>query len=334
MIIPIEAADSRQTLICVPVTRFLHLLLSEFTVRSTQFIGFLIGFLPIAAAAQQLPSSSTDGSAAQQPSSPTGGSKAAFSIFNPTPDDLLRSFATDRPTKSNSPYTVDGGRIQYETDLLNYSYSNYGGVRTTSFQAFDPVWKVGLTSNADLEFESNGLQSVSTYDAAKGNLLSRATGMGDFLTRLKINVFGDDGGVLAAALIPYVRAPSGLAGVSDAAWEGGISAPLRINITNDYGVIVMSEVDVLKNAESSNRHANFANLVNFSGPIPGLTALTGYIELYESAGTDRFTPPIYTFDTAVSYNITPSLQVDIGLNIGLNEAAPKVQIYAGLAQRS
>ncbi len=262
-------------------------------------------------------------------SSPIGSN----TLFNPTPDKDLRSFSTDRPTKSNSPYTVDAGHFQYETDLVNYTYTNYGGVKTNAFQAFDPVWKLGVTSNLDFEVQFNGYQNVASHDAASGALLSRGSGFGDVLFRTKLNLIGNNGGPVALAVITYVKTPSGTDVISNGLVEGGLIAPLRVNVTSDYGFIFMTEVDALKNALSSNRHANFVNLVNFSGPVPSVKDLTAYVEFYSAVGTDRYTPAVYTFDTALSYNITPTLQVDVGANIGLNNAAPNLQLYSGISQR-
>ena len=42
--------------------------------------------------------------------------KSQYTLFNPTPTDQMRDFNTDRPTKSNVPYTVDAGHFQYEGD--------------------------------------------------------------------------------------------------------------------------------------------------------------------------------------------------------------------------
>ena len=44
------------------------------------------------------------------------GDKNQYWLLNPVPPDQMRSFSTDRPTKSNVPYTVDAGHFQYETD--------------------------------------------------------------------------------------------------------------------------------------------------------------------------------------------------------------------------
>lgn len=47
--------------------------------------------------------------------------KSACTLFRPTPDADLSGFSTDRPPKANSPYTVDAGHFQYETDIAVYS---------------------------------------------------------------------------------------------------------------------------------------------------------------------------------------------------------------------
>jgi hypothetical protein len=256
-----------------------------------------------------------------------------YSLLNPTPDDKLRSFSTDRPTKSNSPYTVDAGHFQYESDLVNYTESHAGTSRIHTLEALDPNWKLGVTGNVDLELDLNGYQTARAWDAATGAYVARGAGFGDIYFRSKINLIGNDGGPVALAVIPYVKTPTGVNLVSNGVVEGGLIAPLRVAINDDYGVILMTEADTLKDATSARRHANFTNLVNFNGPIPGLKDLTGYVEFYSAAGTDRGTPPIYTADLALSYNITKTLQIDVGTNFGLNHAAPKLQLYSGLSQR-
>src|ERR1039458_1138166 len=71
--------------------------------------------------------------------------KSDYTLFNPTPDADLRSFNTDRPPKANSPYTVDAGHFQYETDITVFGYGNTDGVKTQDWTVFDPTLKLGLT---------------------------------------------------------------------------------------------------------------------------------------------------------------------------------------------
>ena len=55
---------------------------------------------------------------------PGDANKSQYHLFNPTPTGLMRELSTDRPDKTESPYTVDAGHLQIEVDLL--SWMNYG----------------------------------------------------------------------------------------------------------------------------------------------------------------------------------------------------------------
>ena len=191
-------------------------------------------------------------------------------MFNPTPDSQLRSFSPDRPPKADSAHTVDAGHFQYETDLLNYSQTNFGGVTTRLYQAADPVWKFGLTNWVDFELQYNGYQNLTATDDATGAVVARGAGFGDVFVKSKINLFGNDGGAAALAVIPYVKIPSGTAVISNGVVEGGLIAPFQLQLPHDFGLTLMSEVDALKDANDGGRHANFVDLVNLNHPVPGI----------------------------------------------------------------
>ncbi len=258
---------------------------------------------------------------------------SGYNLFNPAPDDKLRAFATDRPTKSYAATTVDAGRFQIETDLFSYSYSNYEGVKSKSYQTLDPVLKLGITDNMDFEIQFNGLQGLRTNDAASGAFIAHGSGFGDVLLKARFNLIGNDGGPLALALLPYVTLPSQTRLVSDGVVEGGLLIPMKYSLSDDYSFNFLSEFDVLKNANDIRRHANFVNIICFNASVPGIKDLTASVEFYSAVGTDVNIPAVYTFDTALAYNITPTLQVDAGVNFGLNDAAPKVQVYTGVSKR-
>jgi hypothetical protein len=259
--------------------------------------------------------------------------KSGYSLLNPTPDAQMRAFATDRPPKANTAYTVDAGHFQIESDLVSYSYSNFAGANTRSYEALDPVWKLGLTNWADLELQFNGYQYQASHNDAASTLLARGAGFGDVILRTKINMFGNDSGNAALAVIPYVKLPSATSVISNGAVEAGAIAPLVLTLPKDFSLILMTEFDALKDANDNLRHANFADLINLSHPVPGIDGLTAYVELYGSKGTDAATPPLYSADMALSYLVTKTVQLDIGANIGLNDAAPKAQVYSGISMR-
>lgn len=293
-------------------------------------LGIAAGLAALASAAR---AEERDTGAADAYSASITPDKSGYTLFDPTPDDLMRKFAPDRPTKAFSVRTIDAGHFQFETDFVSYTYSNVGGIGTRSIEALDPVWKLGLTNWADFEIQFNGAQTSSSFDNATSPFAARGNGFGDVFLRTKINLMGNDDGIVGFAVIPYIKLPSGTAIISNGAVEGGLIAPLALRLPQDFLVTLMTEVDALKDADDSRRHANFVDLVSVSHPLPGVSGVNLIGEISSSVGTDRATPPVYTFDMGLTYLIVKNLQVDFGLNIGLNKAAPKEQIYTGISAR-
>ena len=258
--------------------------------------------------------------------------KSGYTLFDPVPDDLLRKFAPDRPTKGFSVRTVDAGHFEIETDLVNYTYSKYLGVTTRNYQALDPTFKLGVTNWMDVEVQFNGLQYTQMFDGGPMPNFQNSTGFGDVFLRTKINLLGNDSGPVGFALIPYVKLPSSTPLISNGAVEGGLIAPLALRPA-DFIVTLMTEVDDLKSATSNNRYANFVNLVSVSHGVPGTEGINAMVELFSSVGTDPGTAPIYTLDFGMNFRLSQHIILDVGLNLGLNSAAPKAQVYTGISAR-
>jgi hypothetical protein len=258
--------------------------------------------------------------------------KSGYTLFDPTPDDLLRKFAPDRPTKGFSVRTIDAGHFEIETDLVNFTTSNSPGGTTHSLQAFDPTLKLGLTNWMDFEVQFNGLQYTESFDGTSPFGFQNNAGFGDVFLRAKMNLFGNDSGPVGFALIPYVKLPSSTPLISNGATEGGLIAPLALR-PDDFIVTLMTEVDDLKSAVGNNRYANFVNLVSVSHAVPGIEGVNAMVELFSSVGADSAIAPIYTLDFGMNFRLSQHVILDVGLNLGLNSAAPKAQIYTGISAR-
>jgi Putative MetA-pathway of phenol degradation len=265
------------------------------------------------------------------PADPNAPDKSGYNLFNPTPDDQMRKFAPDRPTKGFSVRTVDAGHVEVEMDSFNETYSRYLGVITHSIQTLDPNIRIGVTNSTEFEIQLNGLQS-SRSENQSGALVAQGTGFGDVVLRTKMNLFGNDDGPVGLAIIPYIKVPSSAPVISNGAVEGGLIVPLALRLPQDYLVTLMTEVDALKD-DLNHREANFVNLVGVSHPLPGVEGANAMVELFSSVGADRATSPIYTFDLGMNFRLDKHTFLDVGLNLGLNSAAPKVQVYTGISAR-
>src|SRR5438477_12745468 len=87
---------------------------------------------------------------------------AGYSLFNPTPDNALRPFCTDRPTKGTGPCTVDAGHLQIESDLFNATLQNSDGAVTDTYLYTNPNLKLGITENLDVELNVSSYVEVVT----------------------------------------------------------------------------------------------------------------------------------------------------------------------------
>ncbi len=254
--------------------------------------------------------------------------KSDYSLLIPTPDADLRSFNTDRPPKANSPYTVDAGHFQYETDIAVFGYGDTDGVRTQAWTVVDPTLKWGLTNTIDAELQITPYESVVAKSAANTTSVS---GVGDTVARLKINVLGDDRGAVAVALLPYVKRPTAQSGLGNGKVEGGLILPISFSAPGGFTVIVMPEGDYLKDTAVSGFHLAFDFLINVSHPLD--KRWTFYTEVFTSQSFQAREKPIYTLDEALTYALSPNMQLDFGSNFSLNGVAPRAQLYTGLSQR-
>ena len=288
--------------------------------------GLAIGLVALPALAR-----ADDTAPAENSTVPGAPDKSGYTLLNPTPDDQMRKFAPDRPTKGFSVRTVDAGHVEVEMDSFNETYTRYLGVITHSIQTLDPNIRIGLTNSTEFEIQFNGLQS-SRSENESGALVAQGTGFGDVVLRTKMNLFGNDDGPVGLAVIPYLKVPSSAPVISNGAVEGGLIVPLALRLPQDYLVTLMTEVDALKD-DLNHREANFVNLVGVSHPIPGVEGANAMVELFSSVGADRATSPIYTFDLGMNFRLDKHTFLDFGLNLGLNSAAPKVQVYTGISAR-
>jgi len=257
--------------------------------------------------------------------------KSAYTLFNRTPASQLRELSTDRPDLTESAYTVDAGWWQVEMDISAYTHArdtlDGADTKTTSVSYANMNVKVGLTSNIDLQ------TVFSTYTVERENdriagTRDELSGFGDITSRLKINLWGNDGGTTAFTLMPYVKWPTAQRRLGNDSVEGGLIAPLAVELPAGWGMGVMTEFDLVRNAADDGYRLDWMNSITFSHDIAG--SLGGYVE-FVSVITEG--PEIASFDCGLTYGIGEHVQVDCGANIGLTRATEDYTIFAGLAFR-
>ena len=259
--------------------------------------------------------------------------KEQYHLFNPTPRDLMREMSTDRPDKTESPYTVDAGHFQLEMDVLSYSYDRDNGLpgdaRMESVSIAPVNLKVGLCNRVDLQMVLETYTSVRTHVRATRQV-ERQRGFGDITMRLKANMWGNDEGRTALALMPFVKLPTNQDDLGNNSVEGGLIVPLAVDLGGGWGMGLMTEVDLVR-GERGGHEPEFINTITFGHNIVG--NLDGYVEFFSAVSTERDSEWVGTFDTGVTYGLTDDIQLDAGINIGVTRSADDWNPFLGLSWR-
>jgi hypothetical protein len=258
--------------------------------------------------------------------------KSSFNLLNPTPAELMRPISADRPDKTESPYTVDAGHIQLEMDFANLSVSRHsspdGDVRTRSYEIAPFTFKVGLLNQVDLQTAL--IPYHHERETVAGQTSTGNQSFQEWTQRLKINLFGNDEGKVAMALIPYVTIPLKRATQGNEAMEGGLICPISFSVAEwDFGV--QSAVGMRGSEKPRTHHAEFEHSACASHALFG--KLRGAVEFYSSVSTRGDEGWIGTVNTWLTYEVTQNLLVESGVYIGVTPAADDLHPWIGMTVR-
>jgi hypothetical protein len=215
-------------------------------------------------------------------------------------------------------------------DFVNYTYDR-STHETTRLLAVAPVnLKVGILNHVDLQIVMEPWNVQKTTDRDTGRTM-RVSGVGDTTLRAKINLWGNDGGSTALAVMPFLKIPTANGDLGNGAVEGGVIVPLAMQLPAEWELGAQVEVHHLRDQDSSDYHQEFSNTVTVSHDIVG--KLGGYVELFNNVSNEKHSAWIATFDVGLTYAVTRDIQLDAGCNIGLTEAADDLNPFIGISMR-
>ena len=158
--------------------------------------------------------------------------KSGFTLWNPVPSEMLRELS-HRSSRSNRESVHGRCRpCQIEMDLVSFTRDD-GGVETVEEWNVAPLnFKIGLWHNVDLQLVYGGWVTAETREDQGPR--RRSDGFGDLTVRTKVNLWGNDGGSTAMALMPFVKFPVGSGPASNDEFEGGLIMPFGWSLPMDF----------------------------------------------------------------------------------------------------
>lgn len=237
---------------------------------------------------------------------------SVFWLFHPVPQGQMREMETDRPDLTESPFTVDAGHLQYETDLVRMTRERSDVKQTNTFLINQANLKLGISRSTAIQI---GLQSFGRQQEKDLSSGQRTTtfGIGDVTLRIKQNLVGNDGGNFAIVVLPYVKFPTSKYD-DKSRFEGGLIVPMQFKLSGEWKLGLQVEADRLKDPEQQTMHTELLQSLTMSHEL--IKGLDGIAETY------------YTYDfkahqwsnflnAAVQLDVSKEVKLDAGLNYGI-----------------
>ncbi len=238
-----------------------------------------------------------------------------------------RPMSTDRPDTTESPKSVPRGFFQVEASFFDYSRDADSSKRTREEQWIygQMNLKLGLTQSSDLQVILNSYSAAKEVEASER---SSTGGFGDVTVRFKQNLWGNDGGPTALALMPYVAVPTWTQ-PSDKAWGGGLVVPFSIALPAPFSLGLMTQCDWLPEAPGGRQRFSFLNSITLGVALT--EKLGSYFEFVSVAA--RKSAFEASFNSGITYALNPDMVLDAGVRIGLSRAAQDLGIFTGVSFR-
>lgn len=261
-----------------------------------------------------------------------GNPRSRYNLFHRTPPELRRPLTTDRPDRTESPYTVDAGLFQVEADIFSYqrdgSADGQPNVSSSSVNLAPINLKAGLLHNVDFQFVV-APWSWNRSDES-GRAIERQKGLGSIAGRLKVNLWGNDGGRTALAVMPFISF-LGEPDVRGRTTNFGLIIPFAIDLGDDWGLGMMVQFESVGQRDGQPREGLLITSAAIGRPISG--SLSGYAELFSGRLVKNGDAWEATADFGLTLGLGENWQLDSGVNIGLTRDAQDLNPFVGVSFR-
>lgn len=254
-------------------------------------------------------------------------SQKKYSLFNPVPKGLMREMETDRPDVTESPYTVDAGHFQVETDIVRLIKEKTETQQTNTLLINQINLKIGITKSTAIQI---GFQSYGNQEEKEllYGTKSIQHGNGDLSLRIKQNLIGNDKGNFVLAILPYVKFPTSQYD-DESQFEGGLIVPMSYKLPGEWTLGFQVEADRLKDKNQQAMHTEFLQSLTISHPL--LKGIDGIAETYYTY--DFKAHEISNFiNAAIQMEVLKDFKLDVGFNYGIQHTAER-QYFIGASYR-
>ncbi|TPG46457.1 transporter [Sphingomonas glacialis] len=240
---------------------------------------------------------------------------------------------SERPGLTTSACITAPGRLQSETALADWTLALGDGERADTILIGDTLIRYGVGGKTELRlgFTPYGFERDRHADGR----VERAGRVGDATVGVKTSIVErkEDTGLamsmIATALLPVGRRPIGAGD-----WGASFQLPVTYRTSDKVSLQVTPLVAAAVDDDGRGRHALYGSAVEIEYSLSEAVKAAVSAQLTRDDDPDptvRGTPALSS--VAFSWQPSHNLQLDLGTNVGLNRAAPDIEVFAGVSHR-
>ena len=261
--------------------------------------------------------------------------KSQYTLFPPTPDNLLREFSSSRPDQTTGPHSVDAGHYYLETGLA-YSLG-LGATRTNTWNYFQSTHvRAGLLNNVELELIWSGLDETRTRALGGGHTRSDSdiTGSTNLTVRTRFVLVGNDSKTFAFSIDPEVILPTQSHHTDSEYVQGDIIFAASFKLPAGFSTTINVQPGIVRNGEDTDYEFGFVSGITlYHNLFRKKDRVQLYLEYYDTLTTGPGATDARQADIGVRWRPWENVQFDAGCNFGVSADAPDYQPFVGFATR-
>lgn len=212
--------------------------------------------------------------------------------------------------------------------VAGFTRDDEGGLRREDWSLAATNLRIGLLEQLDAHLLFDALVRTRVEHADGGS--TRGAGLGELTTRVKWNLWGNDGGRTALALLPYLQWPLAASDAREGVWKGGLIVPFAIALGRGWSAGAQTAVEWSEDRDGGVD----TELVNSLSLGRGLgKRLAAYLELYSQVSVQASSDWQGQVDAGFTWALGPNLQLDLGCDFGVTDSAPDLHPFVGFSVR-
>ncbi|MEH3099059.1 transporter [Sphingomonas adhaesiva] len=240
-----------------------------------------------------------------------------------------RGYCAARPGMGTTPCTIAPGRLSVEIAGVDWERDRSAGQRTDSLLFGDAALRLGVTDTVEVLAQATPFGVLHTRDA-DGNR-STGRGSGDVTLGTKVNLKNPDGSGFSLSVLAFGTLPVGSKTFGAGDWAAGLLVPMSLSATDTISLQLTPEFDLAADSDGVGRHPAYNLIAGAGFSVADGVSITHELAVGRDMDPDGESTQAF-YSTSLAWMPRDDLQLDAGTVIGLNDAAPDVRFYVGIAR--